>query len=1043
MPNGTDNLRLEHRLTLASWFADKLGYDNPAEMLDRNKEARDTRDDDVSPVLGIVGSGRRLQIPAAELLEMDAAVRGDLASINRRRPQPISLKYFQYLAALSSEYFLRRRKESPEALERDLNKFAKDCYFYERRVLPQYAEPEHISKIAFWMATGAGKTLLMHLNYHQALRHLDFEPGNVVLVTPNADMTAQHLNELRASGIPCRRHDERGGALARGDAVCVLDIHKLSDKPGKKGDTVHPSYFVGPNLVFVDEGHKGAGGEDKGFFTKKSMLAEGGFSFEYSATFGQALSHIKHRAEEYGRAIAFDYSYRYFYNDFYGKDFFVLNTGAKDDNADNTDTMLLGNLLAFFQQRLAYDKYPAQAREFNIEAPLLLMLGASVTGGSDDRKKEADLNMQTDIVNIVRFLHRALAERKWLEEATAKITGGESGIQNANTGKDIFAGKFDLLNIEYKGDAEKLCKAMRKAVFNNADGGGLRFCPLKKTARKGGQGEIALRAGEGKPFALVYVGDSRKLRQLVEGGAKEVHVEEDFLQDSLFSSINDGGSPVNILIGAKKFMEGWSSWRVCGIGLLNVGKKEGPLIIQLFGRGVRLQGRGLSLKRNEGLPQEQQATGDKRQALKLMETLNIFAVRANFMSTFRDYLTREGVVLDTIELPVRETLGLNPPPLPVPEVPEAGKFDGFFRFAQCDGARLNVSSAIAVQEGMQDGAAAAAGVECEFDDEVCKRINFGDLYLRLLENKDAGGGGVTVVAGELKGALKKCKVRTDENDKLNNFPRPRLQKTALAVLRKSAANKRAKLFRKWQRDNVKAGELDIGNEDKHPNLKDYTYTLRLPGGEDELARRIKQLIDEGADLFTLGDDRQPLPRFYYERHLFQPLLEVGIGESKVKVSPPVLNQSERGFVSALKNYVRDNPLPEDAKVYLLRNLPYAGIGFALEDDTMYYPDFIMWTRRKKETRVVFVEPHGMRLAKSYRNDHKARLWTNLQNLNLGFAVDSYIVSATRYHDLYESYDSGDWSKEQFAAHHILFSEDLINARTNQAAFAALLGLPQH
>ena len=1040
MPNTTDNLRLEHRLTLASWFADKLGYESPAAMLTHVKNAQDTREDGPSPVLGIVRGGTHLKIPAAELSEMDEAVRGDLASINRRRPKPISLKYFQYLAALSSEYFLRCRKESPAALEGDLNHYASGVQLLTRRYLPRYAEPEHLSKLAFWMATGAGKTLLMHLNYHQALRYLDFEPGNVVLVTPNADMTAQHINELRASGIPCHRHDEGGGALAGKNAVCVIDIHKLSVKPGKKGDTVHPSYFEGPNLVFVDEGHKGVGSgrEEKGFLERKGKLAEGGgFSFEYSATFGQAISK-EERAEEYGRAVAFDYSYRHFYNDKYGKDFFVLNT---DDNADKTDRMLLGNLLAFFQQRLAYDKYPAQAREFNIEAPLLLMLGASVTGGRNENKNETEREMQTDIVRIVNFLHRALSNRKWLVKETEKIIGGKSGIKNADTGEDLFAEKFKLLNGEYKGNAEELCKAMCKAVFNNADGGMLRFCTLRKTARRGGQSEIALRAGEGKPFALVYVGDSRKLCEIVAEGAGKVKVEDDLFQNSLFSSINDGDSPVNILIGAKKFMEGWSSWRVCGIGLLNVGKREGPLIIQLFGRGVRLQGRGLSLKRNEGLPEQLRARGDEGGALKLMETLNIFAVRANFMATFRDYLTREGVMLDTIELPVRETLGLKLPPLPVPDVRESGEFDGFFSFAQCEKATLNLSSAIAVQSGMQDGDAAAAGGECAFDDDVCRRVDFGDLYLRLLENKNTGGGDITVVAGDLKGALQKCVVRTDENDKLKDFTRPRLQKTALAVLHKSAANKRAKLFRKWQRDNIKAGELDIGNEDKHPNLKDYTYTLRLPGGEDELAQKIKQLIEDDADLFTLGDDRQPLPRLYYERHLFQPLLAVGIGESKVKVSPPVLNQSERGFVSALKNYVRDNPLPADAKVYLLRNLPHAGIGFALEDDTMFYPDFIMWIRRKKETRVVFVEPHGMRLAKSYRNDHKAQLWTNLQNLNLGFAVDSYIVSATTYADLHDNYDSGDWSKERFAAHHILFSEDLISAQTNQDAFAALLGLP--
>ena len=53
-----------------------------------------------------------------------------------------------------------------------------------------------------------------------------------------------------------------------------------------------------------------------------------------------------------------------------------------------------------------------------------------------------------------------------------------------------------------------------------------------------------------------------------------------------------------VLIGSKKFTEGWSSWRVSTMGLMNVGQGEGAQIIQLFGRGVRLKGHCMSLKRS-------------------------------------------------------------------------------------------------------------------------------------------------------------------------------------------------------------------------------------------------------------------------------------------------------------------------------------------------------------------------------------------------------------------------------------------------------------
>ena len=60
----------------------------------------------------------------------------------------------------------------------------------------------------------------------------------------------------------------------------------------------------------------------------RDALGERGFTFEYSATFGQALTAARkdELTVEYGEAIVFDYSYRYFHGDGYGKDFRVLNS---------------------------------------------------------------------------------------------------------------------------------------------------------------------------------------------------------------------------------------------------------------------------------------------------------------------------------------------------------------------------------------------------------------------------------------------------------------------------------------------------------------------------------------------------------------------------------------------------------------------------------------------------------------------------------------------------------------------------------------------
>ena len=75
------------------------------------------------------------------------------------------------------------------------------------------------------------------------------------------------------------------------------------------------------------------------------------------------------------------------------------------------------------------------------------------------------------------------------------------------------------------------------------------------------------------------------------------------------------------------------------MGLLNLGKKEGSQIIQMFGRGVRLKGRDFSLKRS--LANERHDIFSLH--LDKLETLNVFGIKADYMDKFKAYLQDEGV----------------------------------------------------------------------------------------------------------------------------------------------------------------------------------------------------------------------------------------------------------------------------------------------------------------------------------------------------------------------------------------------------------------
>ena len=186
--------------------------------------------------------------------------------------------------------------------------------------------------------------------------------------------------------------------------------------------------------------------------------------------------------------------------------------------------------------------------------------------------------------------------------------------------------------------ATDLFSDILKLVFNAPGGGSLHIVRLQGT-----EGEIGLRVGENEWFGVVNVGDAKKLCDMcIERKSADEHyiVEDLAFTGSLFDDIKQKGSPIRMLAGAKKFTEGWSSWRVSAMGLMNVGKKEGSSeIIQLFGRGVRLKGFRFKLRAGTSALDAMDFHGGEvpkkhPDYIELLETLNIFGIRSDYMKEF-------------------------------------------------------------------------------------------------------------------------------------------------------------------------------------------------------------------------------------------------------------------------------------------------------------------------------------------------------------------------------------------------------------------------
>ncbi|MDE2974678.1 MAG: DEAD/DEAH box helicase family protein [Gemmatimonadota bacterium] len=1035
--------RLEARLMLLGWANLQFGFGSNKELFNALKDVEEGYHPDGRSHVGrMIGSRKQCTIPRGDLARYDDNVRRHLASINARRREPITLRYFQQLAALYAELFLDRRAAAPEALADEIDRYVRARGHSVTHVVREFT-PDDLNKLAFWMATGSGKTLIMHLNYLQFL-HYGGDEGldNIILITPNEGLSAQHMAEMEASGIPSARFGETGLLAGHRRTVRVTEITKLVERKKGKGTgvSIEVQALGDRNLVFVDEGHRGASGE--AWRAVREAVAARGFTFEYSATFGQALAAARDNrlTLDYGKSIVFDYSYRYFHGDGFGKDFRVLNVTGTDPPRELTDRLLLGNLLSFHEQLCAYREGAAALRDYNLEAPLWVFVGRSVNAVFRRNRRDT-----SDVLDVQLFLHRVLSDPAWAKDAIGRLLRGESGLYSAWK-VDLFAGRFDDL-AKSGGSPARIYADMLKTFFHADGPGGLRLCDIR-----GAPGELGLKAaGSDHYFGLTYIGDTPQFKKLAIKADAGIVMEEDAVGRSMFGRVNEAGATVNVLIGAKKFVEGWNSWRVSNMGLMNVGTGEGSEIIQLFGRGVRLKGRGMSLKRST--PDD----GPHPDKVGLLETLNIFALRADYMNKFRRYLEREGLEAHDpvpLKVPVRANEDFLGRGLVVPAVPDGSDFETDANFTLDANSVTHVRIDRATRaSSWESGAKAHATEGSSGHDRAAGELPLGlvdweEAYLDLVEHRRVKGMRPLAVPrpAELRSFVENANVTVSADDHIFEprawRDREDLQEIVHTVLRKCADRCWGTERRRWETERMNYREVD----EDDPNLllnvdpaavatadapRQSHYVVSVPQADVRLREEIEELIEQQDKLYE--QEHGALFRIHFDRHLYQPLL-LRDPDAPVTISPPPLNLSEREFVSDLKTYWRDHGSDRhpDTEIFLLRNQGRGrGVGFSL-GGSGFYPDFILWMITGDAQRVVFVEPHGMLHAKGYEVDEKARLHERLPGLAEGIArrsgvggrvsLDSYIVSATLYGELKAKYGDGGWSREKFARRHILFPD---------------------
>jgi hypothetical protein len=884
-----------------------------------------------------------------------------LAQYNALVSRPVRLRYYQIMALYFTEGVLREQRSNPAAVRRNL--------------------------LAYWMATGSGKTLLMHLNILQYIEHLGglhaFDELQLVLTTPGVNLIEQHRREITPIVEALNRQCANRIKLTVESTGSLLN-----HEPGFFKLMPHSRVF---RLVLVDEGHIGlaGGGKDAGAFkTLRHALADypNAFLFEYSATYhGISEKHVA----EYAEQIVYDYNYYRFYKDGYGKDYSIQKIGADSINqgAETWDNFMLafqtlaGKLTVFDELRLRDDTGLGFTAAFT-DKPLIAFMGNTVEDKRDEGKvaKSGAGDEVSDIRKLLAFL--------------AKLT---------------LAGRLALAS-----------------VFNH-DSTGL----LTLTRSPAVADEIFLSWGDGGYWGIVNVGNGDKFFNDCEShpelqdanGQNLVQLRKAAIVERRyqFNDIDLPGSPINVLVGSRKFAEGWNCYRVSVIGLINLGTSKGNKIIQIFGRGVRLKGLKGDGKRRfiaHGESYDHWVADDTPEnRLRRLETLNIFSLRATYLTRFLEALAEEiprwvverrvPVAAQSLRLgKSNETFNDYAPKLPIfkvgrdatePRLVATLQPDGTWDWAYLHEAleAVGVLSRFSVtldyrpevtqipnnlaqdlRAHVQTGAAPSAFVShTDLHTRLQGLLHTRDTQLLVVKPE----GVRLLVPADILAVVDGVHYHRPWAD-LSFANKEQLLWQALAD---SVAQLHHKLIYDINKRRYRYGEPLAQSVPGVPGDFLSHYDLRI-----EFDKQTEQVA------FDVNYPSPNLPeqlslKLEEPRHIYGPLLRDGQDRAvqalplkTVNISPDALNPGERKFVEDLHGFLI-NPVHQGRlqgfSFYLMRNVEsLRSVGVYLDTETRaYFPDFVLWAVGKSLTHILLVDPKGQ----SGIQD-----WDSLQSVNAKVAL---------------------------------------------------------
>ena len=884
----------------------------------------DIQNDGIKKDIESYDRDQTLQLPVEPL----ERIQDFLDDYNYLIGQTFKLRYYQVLALLFTECFFADQQS--------------DGY-------DENSRQERQRMLAYWMATGSGKTLVMHLNILQYLHHFckdDNARLQIFLTTPLANLIKQHERELEPY---VRQLNETYHNRIE------LIIDTTQGLLQKEDDYFHlPDDSEIRRLILVDEAHIGLTSQQSGKFRelrRNRLNVENSFLFEYSATFHNIAKELQ---PEYDEAIIYQYDYTRFYADGYGKDHFFKPIAA-DRVVSESDEEIKDNLnecLRVMEEKLQTFKRvrddEKQDNDLTVHRPLMAFMGHTVENPSDEGEKDE----VSDIQKVLDYF--------------AALSDSERQKFRSIFGSPIIG---------------------RLVVARNPDN----------------NSELLLSYGDGEKWGMINVGDAASFYNSITNDLIETRAEAIENPSLHFENLDNETSPINVLIGSRKFAEGWNSYRLSVIDLINLGSSKGNLIIQIFGRGVRLHGKGGDGKRRyiEHNPDYHLLRkNDKKDDIRRLETLTIFSLRRSYLEHFLKEVHAGGIpLLHTFQIAVNPMFFEVDGNTSVHFKDYAHKLPIFKQSGSGNNAikRVVFSSDKSInytyfQDNTEKHGIINNWQELILDYRTDKDKEPPDAYKNLQKyNKEYfcylnRARLATVIRREaeknylqlyhegnreptildflaLVGGIRYRKAGKDKiawTDQLN-------RQVVIDVIRKlrnrinAHINRANYIYEPLNQDDF-IYEYTVTKEFKDRDEYD-EFLAEINAAEKKRDKSKSRRMDPEIQI------QKELSLFLdiHHRHIYMPLLldpkeSEGNKLNDVKVSPDRLNTGERKFVEDLTNYIkRFYSRNKRYEFYLMRNVGKIGI-YLESDDGSYYPDFVLWVVDKEQmvTHILFIDPKGQR-----------------------------------------------------------------------------------